>query len=477
MTAPTRTRATRVLLVLLLATLVGLGVAPVAAGAVARALVDVEMQDETEALQAKHVHEIDAELRATYVRLTVLWSRAEPQKGVYNEALLASTDHLLDLAAAEGLRVVLTVAWTPEWASDQSLWNDPPQGVPADVYRPYYAPRADAVDDFGAFVGMLASRYKGRIFAYECWNEPNIWPWLYPQTRGANTQFAAERYTQLLKAFAPAVHAADADLDTHALVIGGATAPIGTDNVYRTSPQTFAKYLKDLGALDEMDAYSHHPYQPGPRVLAPEAAPLTPGSTVTLQNLGALLKIVPDLPFYLTEYGYNTAPSSMFGVKGVSQVTQADYLKRAYRYAARYSRVKALFWYLRRDSSPSGKAGDLNGVYTGLRTISDSRKRSWFAFAGGMKLTLAARSPIRAGAYTKLTGALTCSRLATSTGGVSAKSLEVQRRAGGAWKKIKAVKTRSGGRYTAWVRLYRDTRLRVVWRGVVISRARFVDVR
>jgi hypothetical protein len=169
----------------------------------------------------------------------------------------------------------------------------------------------------------------------------------------------------------------------------------------------------------------------------------------------------------------------MFGVEGVSQVTQADYLRRAYRYAARYSRVKALFWYLRRDASPSGKADDPNGVYTGLRTMSDSRKRSWFVFAGGMKLTLAARSPIASGAYTRLTGTLTCSRLATetSTGGLSGKSLDVQRRAGGAWKKVKDLKTRSGGRYTAWVRLYRDTRLRVVWRGVVISPARFVDVR
>jgi len=472
MTAPTLPRATRLLLVLLLATLVGLGVAPVAAASVARAIVDVEMQDETEALQAKHMHEIGTELRTTYVRLSILWSRAEPQKGVYDEALLASTDRLLDLADAEGVRVVLTVAWTPKWASDQSLWSDPPLNVPAGEYRPYYAPRLGAVDDFSAFAGMLATRYKGLVFAYECWNEPNIWTWLYPQTRGANTQFAAERYTQLLKAFAPAVRAADPD----ALVIGGVTAPIGDNNQYRTSPQRFARLIKDFGALSEMDAYAHHPYQPGPRLAAPEAPPLSPDSTVTLQNLGDLLAIVPDLPFYLTEYGYNTAPSSMFGVgTGLSQATQADYLRRAYRYATRYPRVKALFWYLRQDTSPSGKASDANGVYTGLRTISNFRKRSWFAFAGGMKLTLVARSPIRKGTYTKLTGALTCSRLANA--GVWGKQLEAQRRVNGAWKTMKRVTTRSGGRYATYLRLYGDARLRVVWSGVVVGPARFVDVR
>lgn len=75
---------------------------------------------------------------------------------------------------------------------------------------------------------MLAERYADNgVFAYECWNEPNIWTFFYPQWHGGNKEFAAERYTQLLKAFSAAVRDKVAD----ALVIGGATAPVGNDNV------------------------------------------------------------------------------------------------------------------------------------------------------------------------------------------------------------------------------------------------------
>lgn len=479
MSAANRTSLVRLAAVLCLVLLTCLVTAASASAAAERAIVDIDLQDATEAQQAKCIDELADQLRARYIRLMVEWNRAEPTKGDYDEALLARTEHVLDLAAAKGLRVVITVALTPKWASDQSLWSVPPLGK--GVYQPWFPPRVGAVDDFGAFVGMLAERYADNgVFAYECWNEPNLGIFLYPQTRGGDTDFAATRYTQLLEAFYPAVKTADPD----ALIIGGATAPIGEPETYtertRTSPQLFARQLRSLGAFASMDAYSHHPYQPGPAPLAPEAAPRSPEKTVTLQNLRTLLDIVPDLPFYLTEYGYNTSPSTMFGVtKGLSQAQQADYLQRAYRYAGRYSRVKALFWYLRQDSSPSGKAGDANGVYTGLRTMSGTRKRSWFVFAGGMKLTLAARSPIQAGAYTKLSGALTCSRLATATsnGGLSGKTLQVQRRVSGTWKTVKTVKTRSGGRFTAWVRLSRSARLRVRWEGVVASRIRYVAAR
>lgn len=452
-----------------------------AAATVTRAIVDVDLQTLTQEQRAASVGEIAGQLRAKFLRVSIEWDRAEPKKGAYDETLLAGTDHLLDLAGAEGLRVVITVVGTPEWASDRSLWNEPPFGTGR--YAPNIAPRADAARDFGSFAGMLAARFKGRVFAYECWNEPNISLFFYPQVldrHDKNDDFAAARYTKLLEAFSAAVHAADRG----ALVIGGATAPVGGEYAgrTRTSPQLFARQLKERGALTAMDAYSHHPYQPGPSPPAPEMAPRTPRTTVTLQNLETLLDIVPGLPFYLTEYGYNTSPCDMFGIspgQQVSRARQAAYLQRAYRYAARYRRVKALFWYLRRDHVPSGRPDDSTGVYTGLRALSGSRKRSWFAFAGGMKLTLNATAPVASGACTKLTGALTCSRLATAgdPGGLRAKRLEVQRRVDGVWRTVKSVKTRTGGRYTAWLRLGNSARLRVRWQGVVTSPVRCAAVR
>ncbi len=494
MKAPHRTgaRRARLLPALLLAATLALAAAPAARAGVARAIVDTGLFTATSEERARSMAEIGQQLRARWVRLEVQWPRIEPQRGVYDETYLAGVEEQVDLARANGVKVMLTFLYTPKWASDTTLYDEdgePPYLYTPGVYQPFYAPRVGTVDDFGAMVAHVATRLAGKVAAYEAWNEPNLWVFFYPQqiddpnTKGTveDPDFAVRRYAQLLRACSSAVRAADPG----ALVVAGSTSPIGEGdaanfNRYRTRPAYWAQALMRMGLRPYFDAYAHHPYMPGPNPRAPEAAPLNPDTTVTLRNLGTLLDIVPEVPFFLTEYGYNTARSDMFGVTtGLTQAQQADYLRRAYRYAARYTRVKALFWYLRRDHSPSGKASDARGVFTGLRTVTNARKRSWFTFAGGMKLTLSAASPIRSGAYTRLSGTLTCSRLATATsnGGLSGKQLEVQRRVNGTWQTLKTTKSGSGGRYTSWVRLYRDTRLRVVWRGVVASPTRFVDTR
>ena len=72
---------------------------------------------------------------------------------------------------------------------------------------------------------------------------------------------------------APGIDRVTLTADRSALVIGGATAPVGGEyeGRTRTSPQLFARQLKGRGAFAAMDAYSHHPYQPGPAPPAPEA--------------------------------------------------------------------------------------------------------------------------------------------------------------------------------------------------------------
>ena len=58
-------------------------------------------------------------------------------------------------------------------------------------------------------------------------------------------------------------------------------------------------------SLSVFDAYSHHPYAVGgTKNIAPEAQPRNPNLTVSLGNISTLLKIFPNKPFYLTEYGY-----------------------------------------------------------------------------------------------------------------------------------------------------------------------------
>jgi hypothetical protein len=193
---------------------------------------------------------------------------------------------------------------------------------------------------------------------------------------------------------------------------------------------------------------------------------------VSLQNLGALLSIFPNKPFYLTEYGYNTSYSVAFGATKISKTKQAAYLESAYAYAARYPQVKMLMWFLRTDWSPTGSSQDPNGVYTGLRSLDGKRKRSWFAFAGDTKLTLTGPTSASAGAKVKLTGRLSSPAL----GGLRAKQLQLQVSTGQAWKTMKRFRTGSNGDVQVFVRPSATTAYRLYWRGVVASGSHHISV-
>ena len=171
----------------------------------------------------------------------------------------------------------------------------------------------------------------------------------------------------------------------------------------KTSPQRFASELKSLVSPSVFDAYSHHPYTVGgTRNIAPEAMPRNPKITVSLGNISTLLKIFPTKPFYITEYGYYTEYRIAFGVY-VNQVTQAEYLPRAYKFVARYPQIKALIWYPYQDSGPADPPPDNGGVYSGLVTTTGAFKPSWYAFSGGNKLTIKATA--LSGASRRLAGA------------------------------------------------------------------------
>jgi hypothetical protein len=241
--------------------------------------------------------------------------------------------------------------------------------------QPFYPIDGTALADFGDLGGFLAHRYSGKLQALEAWNEPNLWKFLYPQRTPDDPYFAARTYLRMLKAF----HAGVQRAGTGVRVVAGATAPIGLNDVYRTSPQRFARFLKQARAGRYFDVYSHHPYTPGGSIrTAPDRLPNDPTTTVTLANLGTLLRLFPGKPFYLTEYGYNTRPSHMFGLS-VSERVQARYLKAAFAQAARYRRVRLLVWYLLRDWRPEAGPADA-GVYTGLSRPDGTRKPAWYAF-------------------------------------------------------------------------------------------------
>jgi len=92
------------------------------------------------------------------------WSRIETARGQFNFSLL---DQYVSLAGQHNVRLIYVLGNTPRWAS-QDPSHIGTQGVAGAT-----APPAD-IAIWQEFVSAVAGRYKGRIYAYEVWNEANL---------------------------------------------------------------------------------------------------------------------------------------------------------------------------------------------------------------------------------------------------------------------------------------------------------------
>lgn len=448
---------------LLLLTFAGVLARPAAAfaGAV-RAVCPGSLVDLSPEQREARLAEMAQQLEARWVRIDVAWPRAEPERGVDDEAYLQAVHDTVAAACAYGLKPLVTVVYTPAWAQDESLWAKPPAGYVAGVPYPFYAIDPAHLPDLRAFMTRLTQRLGALVNRWECWNEPNLWPYIWPQTTADDPYFAVTRYVAMLKAFTAGVKAVDPD----DLVIAGSTGPVGRNDKYRTSPQRWANVMKLKGAGAHFDIYSHHPYTPGGSVnIRPDQPPNDLLTTVTLYNLGQLLRVFPGKNFWLTEYGYNTEPCDAFGGFAVTLVQQAKFLRIAYSYAGRYDQVQNLFWYLVQDGT---------STFTGLRKDTGWRKPSWFAYAGGNSVSIYALPYVKRGSYVNVRGRIACETF----GPVPDRSVRLQGRRRGAltWSTLASVRTDAEGRYLFRPTVWRPMQYRVVWPGIKTSDVRTVRV-
>ena len=201
-------------------------------------------------------------------------------------------------AAARGLTVLATLNATPAWAV-----------VPG---TPVLSGRPASAADYGRFAGEVATRYRGRIAAYEIWNEPNAAYFYKPTPDPAG-------YTDLLKADYPAIKAAD----HHASVVTGGLGAIVDHGEMAVDAVKFVKGMYAAGARDYFDALGYHPYQYSMMFSEGGYHPDSPVSQlanirrVMLDNGDRAKKI------WATEYG---EPSSIAG-EGGQAVYLADMLK------------------------------------------------------------------------------------------------------------------------------------------------------
>ncbi len=92
----------------------------------------------------------------------VSWPQIEPKRGQWNFELL---DRYVLLAEQHKTEVLLPLGLSPQWASSRPLERS--------IYQTGNAAEPGDNADWQNYVTAVVTRYKGRIAAYEIWNEPN----------------------------------------------------------------------------------------------------------------------------------------------------------------------------------------------------------------------------------------------------------------------------------------------------------------
>jgi hypothetical protein len=250
---------------------------------------------------------------AAWLRCDFAWYDLERSQGSWD---FAGTDAVVAQAEARGVEVLGILGTSPGWANGGNAWNYPPTDI----------------DAWKTYVNTVASRYAGRVAAWEIWNEENIDGFWQPAPDAA-------AYVNLLAAASPEIRAADPD----ATVVMGGVAGLGS---------TYLDECLSLGAADHVDAVAYHPYAETIGVEGqPEEDLLRPKESLCRFLVQFVHWLVAqhtskDLEIWITEVGWTTCAQTP---PGVDEDTQAAYMLRTLiNYAT--TDVERVVWFNLRDT-------------------------------------------------------------------------------------------------------------------------------
>jgi hypothetical protein len=266
------------------------------------------------------------------LRLEIDWSDLEPRRpGVYDPAVLAGLDRMVDGAAKRGIKVLLFINRTPCWASSAPGKGD---CAAADANR-YDVTRYPPSDPQSAVPvsTFLVSRWGAKLGAFEVWNEPdqrNEKYWAGPDK--------VARYVALMKALYAPLKAAAPSLP----VIAGSF--VGTNGAW-------LKAMYAAGAKGFYDGLAVHFYDlPLQGLKNTHEIQLANGDTA---------------PLWLTEFGFTSCltkkgPTFRADHPCVTKTAQGRGVVDVYRAAASKSWIKAAIMYALHDSTTDYQFGLLD---------------------------------------------------------------------------------------------------------------------
>lgn len=269
------------------------------------------------AMRTKELDELAA-AHVGWIRLDIGWATLEQAgKGKLNQPYIDRINSVVNAARARGIQVFAMLWNTPKWANGGKDWIVPPTDP----------------KEYARIAKLMAQRFKGRIAAWEIWNEPS-------------SEFFwagdVKAYVDLVKVAYPAFKAGD---PKSTVVVGG--------TVYNDDKWLGEAY--DAGLHGFFDAISTHPYM-GPSNAAPELIDV--GTIWRMDHVRAVHQLMVDRgdgekPIWFTEFGWSTH-DNVAGAQaweiGVTDALQAEFLLRAFtQIAENYPYVTHAFWYTARD--------------------------------------------------------------------------------------------------------------------------------
>jgi hypothetical protein len=264
------------------------------------------------------------ELGFPWIKQRFEWRYIEPHvkgKMEWNEP-----DRIVDAVNNAGLKMIARVDNQPRWARADTTW--PIDGPP------------DKLSDFGDFLEAMARRYRGRVQAYQIWNEPNL-----AREWGDKPPNPAA-YVEMLKV----AHKAVKSGDPAAVVISGGLSPTTrTDSIAMPDVQ-FVKEMYAAGGKEYFDLLGVHAagYKAPPE-LSPDEIARDPrynhgeGAAGRIygfrhaEDLRAIMLANGDANkrVAVLEFGWtaDTRPASPYFWHAVTEEEKAAYLVRAFEYA------------------------------------------------------------------------------------------------------------------------------------------------
>ena len=248
----------------------------------------------------------------SHVKQTFAWRDIEPQRGVWD---WEQADRILEEIERRGLQLVVRLGQAPSWARMPG----------AEIARD--APPAD-LSDFSAYCAAVSQRYKGRISAYQIWNEPNL------SREWGDQPPDPARYVDLLAACSSAIRQAD----PAAILISAGLAPTGNNDDSALPDDVYFDQMYRNGFQRYIDVAGVHAPGFAPPEIGPddEEAAHRWFSFRRVEDLRKIMLRYGDQArqMAIMEFGYTTdRVNPDYQWFSVTEQEQADYLERAYEFA------------------------------------------------------------------------------------------------------------------------------------------------